>query len=92
MLLIPVGMAMVNEVRKTALTGKVEGHAVKVTQRGQWEYSVGNIVWHHSKVQYDMFGRSGWMTGDPAGVFGSQAQKPFFVVETVADLVQQQGE
>ena len=45
------------EVRKTALTGKVKGHAVQVTQRGQWEYSVGNIVWHHSLVQYDMFGR-----------------------------------
>ena len=67
------------EVRKTALTGKVKGHAVQVTQRGQWEYSVGNIVWHHSKVQYDMFGRSGWMTGDPAGVLEARLKSHWFV-------------
>ena len=47
------------EVRMTALTGKVKGHGVKVTQRQQWEMGVGNIVRHHSLVQYDMFGRRG---------------------------------
>ena len=29
------------EVREIALTGKVKGHAVKVTQRQQWEMGVG---------------------------------------------------
>ena len=81
------------EVRMTALTGKVKGHAVKVNQRQKWEIGVGNIVRHHSLVQYDMLGRRGWMTGDPAGLDSwKPGPKALVCVETVAELVQQQGE